>query len=67
MTPSDRLIGMTTISGTLAYPERIVVITHEKLANLQPGQYTDIPIPLVESAFGTDGIYTMYLRVERIS
>jgi hypothetical protein len=67
MTPSDRLIGMMTISGTLAYPERIVVITHEKLANLQPGQHTDIPIPLIESALGADGIYTLYLRIERIS
>jgi hypothetical protein len=66
MTPSDRLIGMATISGTLAYPERIVVVTREKLATLQVGQYTDIPIPLVESGLGTDGIYIMYLRVERL-
>ena len=67
MAPVDRMIGMMTVGGALAYPERILVITREKLANLQVGGYTDLQIPLIENALGTDGIYTMYLRVERLN
>src|SRR5688500_17304778 len=66
MAPVDRLIGMLTVGGALAYPERILVITREKLATLAVGGYADLQIPLIESALGTDGVYTMYLRVERL-
>jgi hypothetical protein len=30
------------------------------------GGHTDLQIPLIENALGTDGIYTMYLRIERL-
>ena len=64
--PVDRLIGMMTVAGALAYPERILVVTREKLASLAVGGHTDLQVPLIEHALGTDGIYTMYLRVERL-
>lgn len=67
ISPVDRMIGMMTVAGALAYPEHIVVVTREKLAALAVGGYTDMQIPLIEAAVGTDGIYTMYLRIERIS
>jgi hypothetical protein len=65
--PVDRPIGMTTIYGALGYQERIVVLTQEKLASLAVGATTDLQIPLIEGALGTDGIYTVYIRIERIS
>jgi hypothetical protein len=58
---------MTTIYGALGYQERIVVLTQEKLASLAVGATTDLQIPLIEGALGTDGIYTVYIRIERIS
>ena len=64
--PVDRMIGMMSVYGALGYPERILVLTREKVASLTVGGYTDLQIPLIEAAVGTDGIYTVYLRVERI-
>lgn len=65
--PVDRPIGMTTIYGALGYQERIIVLTREKLAGLTAvGATTDLQIPLIEGALGTDGIYTVYVRIERI-
>jgi hypothetical protein len=63
--PVDRPIGLGTIFGTLAYQERIIVLTREKLANLAVGQTTDLQIPLIEAGVGTDGIYTVYIRIQR--
>jgi len=65
MSPVDRMIGMMTVAGALAYPERILVVTREKVASLAVGGYTDLQLPLIENAVGTDGVYTVYLRVER--
>jgi hypothetical protein len=66
MAPVDRMIGMQSIYGALGYPERILVVTREKLANLSVGGFTDLQVPLIEAAVGTDGVYTVYIRVERI-
>jgi hypothetical protein len=64
--PVDRPIGLNTYYGTLGYQERIIVLTREKLASLGVGATTDLSIPLIEAGVGTDGIYTMYVRIERI-
>jgi len=64
--PVDRPIGLSTYYGTLGYQERIIVLTREKLASLAVGATTDLSIPLIEAGVGTDGIYTMYVRIERI-
>jgi len=64
--PVDRPIGLGTIYGALGYQERVIVLTREKLASLAVGASTDLQIPLIEAGLGTDGIYTVFVRIERI-
>ena len=50
-----------------AYQDRYVVLTKEKLAALAVGGSTIMPIPFDEPATViSSGMYTLYLRVERV-
>ena len=59
------MIGMVAGTGNPIYSERIIVLTHEKVAGLAVGGTADLQIPLNET-IAQGGSYTMILRVERI-
>ncbi len=63
----DRPIGLTPFQQATHYQDRVVVITHEKLASLRPGMGTTIAVPFAEPMDNfLNGMYTAYVRVERI-
>lgn len=62
----DRPIGLSPGGNASNYQDRLVVITQEKLAALTVGQGITVAIPFIEPADGIlNGLYTLYLRVER--
>jgi hypothetical protein len=64
---SDRPIGMTAAPFELLYQERVVLIMREKLFSLNPGDGITIALPLAEPIdILLNGIYSLYLRVQRI-
>ncbi len=63
----DRPIGLAPGGNATEYQDRLVVITREKLKTLQPGYGTTVSVPFAEPANGSlDGVYMLYLRVDRI-
>jgi hypothetical protein len=64
----DRPIGMRSGGlGVLIYEERFTVLTQEKVASLAPGQGITLALPVAEPIdLFLKGMYTLYLRVERI-
>jgi hypothetical protein len=53
--------------GVLIYEERFTVLTQEKVASLAPGQGITLALPVAEPIdLFLKGMYTLYLRVERI-
>lgn len=64
----DRPIGLEPAGAAMTYHDRLVVITHEKIRALQPGEGLTLEIPFMEPADGVlGGSYLLYLRVERLS
>jgi hypothetical protein len=64
---SDRPIGMGAVAGVLIYQERVVLINREKLFPLNPGDGITIALPYPEPLDPMlGGIYTLYLRVQRV-
>lgn len=67
MATTDRPIGLAPMQQAAHYQDRVVVITREKLTALTPGTGTTIAIPFGEPMDNVlNGMYTLYLRVERI-
>ena len=63
----DRPIGLSEYQSVGQYQDRLIVITHEKLAKLTVGTGTTLVIPFGEPANGKlNGLYQLYVRVERI-
>ncbi len=63
----DRPIGLTPYQNADQYQDRVVVVTREKLASLAVGSGITIAIPFAEPFDRQlNGMYTAYLRVERI-
>jgi hypothetical protein len=63
----DRPIGLQPAGNATNYQDRFSLVTQEKVASLQPGAGINVAIPFAEGATGAlDGIYTLYLRVERV-
>jgi len=63
----DRPIGLTPYQNADQYQDRVVVVTWEKLQSLAVGAGISIAIPFAEPFDNQlNGIYTAYLRVERI-
>lgn len=63
----DRPIGLTGGQQAAHYQDRVVVVTREKLTSLVPGAGTTMAIPFAEPFNNfLNGIYTMYLRIERL-
>jgi len=63
----DRPIGLAEYSNIDQYQDRLVVITHEKLASLTVGTGTTLVVPFAEPMNGKlNGLYQLYVRVERI-
>jgi hypothetical protein len=63
----DRPIGLIDYQGTGKYQDRLVVITREKLASLAVGAGMTLPIPFAEPMNNRlNGLYTTFIRVERI-
>lgn len=63
----DRPIGLSPAGDASDYQDRLVVVTREKLSGLTPGAGITVAVPFAEPANGMlDGLYTLYLRVERI-
>jgi hypothetical protein len=64
---SDRPIGMSAVPGVLIYQERVTLITREKVNSLNPGDGVTIAIPYAEPLdILLNGIYMLYLRVQRV-
>lgn len=65
---SDRPIGMSTFGlGVVSYQERLMLITQEKLASLNVGDGVTLAIPYAEPIdIFLNGIYTLYVRVQRL-
>jgi hypothetical protein len=64
---SDRPIGMGAVVGVLVYQERVVLINREKLYALNAGDGTTIAISYAEPLDPMlGGIYTLFLRVQRV-
>jgi hypothetical protein len=63
----DRPIGLASGGNVTDYQDRLMVVTREKLAALTPGMgiIVAVPFPEPNDAF-LQGLYTVYLRVERI-
>ena len=63
----DRPIGLTTYQNADQYQDRVIVVTHEKLASLAVGAGFTMAIPFAEPMDGQlNGLYTTYVRIERI-
>jgi hypothetical protein len=63
----DRPIGLLGGQNTTQYQDRMLVLTREKLSALTPGTSQLILIPFAEPVDGAlNGLYTLYVRVERI-
>jgi hypothetical protein len=64
----DRPLGMRPGGpGVWIYEERFTVITQEKVASLAPGQGVTFALPVAEPIdLFLKGMYTLYLRVERL-
>jgi hypothetical protein len=63
----DRPIGLAEYQNVDQYQDRLVVITREKLASLAVGAGTTLVVPFGEPANGKlNGLYQMFIRVERI-
>ena len=63
----DRPIGLTPYQNADQYQDRVIVVTREKLASLAVGQGITIAIPFAEPFDNQlNGMYTAYVRVERI-
>ncbi len=63
----DRPIGLIDYQGSSKYQDRLVVITREKLASLAVGAGMTLPIPFAEPMNNRlNGLYTAFIRVERI-
>jgi hypothetical protein len=63
----DRPIGLQPYGNATNYQGRLALVTREKVASLEPGAGINVAIPFAEGATGSlDGIYTLYMRVERV-
>jgi hypothetical protein len=63
----DRPVGLAPYQNADQYQDRVVVVTREKLTSLAVGSGITIAIPFAEPMDGQlNGIYTAYLRVERV-
>jgi hypothetical protein len=63
----DRPIGLAPMQNADQYQDRVVVVTREKLASLAVGAGFTIAIPFAEPYDQQlNGVYTLYMRVERI-
>jgi hypothetical protein len=63
----DRPIGLDIYQNVDQYQDRLYVITHEKLVSLAVGAGITVAVPLAEPASDRlGGLYTAYLRIERI-
>lgn len=63
----DRPIGLAPYQNADQYQDRVVVVTREKLLSLAVGSGITIAIPFAEPYDQQlNGIYTLYLRVERV-
>ena len=60
----DRMIGIAAGASYPIYSERIVVLTHEKLAALAAGAYAVLQVPLNEN-IPPGGSYVMLLQIDR--
>jgi hypothetical protein len=64
---ADRPIGLQEGGNATLYQDRFVVVTREKLLSLAVGGAKLVNVPFVEPNDGhLNGIYTLYLRVERL-
>lgn len=64
---TDRPIGLMPGGSVLDYQDRLVVITREKLQSLAVGAGITVAVPFAEPFDGAlNGLYTLYLRVERV-
>jgi hypothetical protein len=64
---ADRPIGLAPAQQAAHYQERVIVVTREKLASLNPGAGITIAVPFWEPYDGTlNGVYTAYVRVDRL-
>lgn len=64
---SDRPIGMGAAPGVLTYQERVMLLTREKVNTLGAGDGVTIAVPFAEPIdIALNGIYTLYVRVQRI-
>jgi hypothetical protein len=63
----DRPIGLAPAQQAAHNQDRVVVVTREKLTSMAPGTGNTIAVPFREPFDNfLNGIYTAYLRVERI-
>ena len=65
-TAVDRPIGLNVYQSVGNYQDRLLVITREKLESLAVGSGVTVAIPLAEPFNNQlNGLYTVYVRVER--
>lgn len=63
----DRPIGLAPGQQAANYQDRVVVVTREKLTSLAPGAGMTIAVPFWEPYNNfLNGVYTAYVRVERL-
>jgi hypothetical protein len=63
----DRPIGLAPYQNGDQYQDRVVVVTREKLLSLLPGSGMTLAVPFAEPFDGQlNGLYTAYVRIERI-
>jgi len=67
MSRMDRPIGLAPSGNVTDYQDRFMLVTREKLTALAPGSGITVAVPFIEpnDAF-LQGLYTLYVRVERI-